>query len=92
MNNIVDCIALIVVLSSLIRGMQRGLLLALLSVCSVISAPGKSVQGLRDLSNEPKMQTLFSSKQFASDLLSGDTKKIGNNPDLCRSICDFLWM
>jgi hypothetical protein len=55
---------------------------------SLISAPGKSVQGLRDLSSEPKMQTLLSSKQFANDLLSGDTKKIGNNPDLCRLLND----
>ncbi|MDA3926751.1 MAG: CvpA family protein [Kiritimatiellae bacterium] len=55
---------------------------------SLISSPGETVEGLRDLTNEPKMQTLFSSKQFASDLLSGDTKKIGGNPDLCRVLND----
>jgi len=57
-------------------------------LASLISAPGESVEGLRDLTNEPTMKTLFSSKQFASDLLSGDTKKIGNNPDLCRLLND----
>ena len=55
---------------------------------SLISTPGESVKGLRDLTSEPSMQSLFSSEHFVSDLLSGDAKKIADNPDLDRLLND----